>query len=287
MELAICVRDLPAAEVARLGVFAEEHGYGYVFVPDVRGGMGDPSGRISGRDAFVSLAAMFQCTTRVQGSVGVAAVPFHQPAPLALTAGTLAEQSGGRFLLGVGISHRESVTRHGVPFPDKPLAAMRSWVKQLSQRSADGLSFGAGFPLLVGALGPRMVALGAAEADGVVLNWLTPQHAAATVRDVRAAAATSNRRGLTVLYVRISPADIVAADAKGYDALANYHQHFVNQGLHDPAAIVAGTCLPAEDVPRARDRLAAYGEAGIDVVCLYAHGYDEPARLEVLEALAD
>ena len=76
------------------------------------------------------------------------------------------------------------------------------------------------------------------------------------------------------------------ADAKGYDALANYHQHFVNQGLHDPAAIVAGTCIPADDVPRARDRLAAYREAGIDVVCLYAHGYDEPDRLKVLEALA-
>ena len=38
MELGICVRDLPAAEVARLGGFAEDHGYAEVYVPDIRGG---------------------------------------------------------------------------------------------------------------------------------------------------------------------------------------------------------------------------------------------------------
>ena len=69
MELGICVRDLPAAEVARVGHLAEEQGYGYVFVPDVRGGMGDPAGRLGGRDAFVSLGAMFEATTIVQGAV--------------------------------------------------------------------------------------------------------------------------------------------------------------------------------------------------------------------------
>src|SRR5918998_507896 len=111
MELGICVRDLPAAEVARLGRFAEAHGYSHVFVPDVRGGMADPAGQLSGRDAFVSLGALFEATSSVRGAVGVAAVPFHQPGPLALAAATLAEQSDGRFLLGVGVSHRESTER--------------------------------------------------------------------------------------------------------------------------------------------------------------------------------
>jgi alkanesulfonate monooxygenase SsuD/methylene tetrahydromethanopterin reductase-like flavin-dependent oxidoreductase (luciferase family) len=286
MELGICVRDLPATEVARVGHLAEEQGYGYVFVPDVRGGMGDPSGRLGGRDAFVSLAALFGATSLVQGAVGVAAMPFHPPTTLALTAATLNEQSEGRFLLGIGVSHRESTERHGIPFPDRPVAATRDWVRELRRRSEEGLAFGGGFPILVGALGDRMVRLGAAEADGVVLNWLTPEHAATAVKGVRDAAAVTGRRGFCVLYARLSPAGAVRADAVGYDSLANYHHHFVRQGLVDPEAIVAGTCLSAEDPGAARAQLDAYADAGIDLLCLYPHGFDEVERARLLTALA-
>ena len=75
-------------------------------------------------------------------------------------------------------------------------------------------------------------------------------------------------------------------DAVGYDALANYHQHFVRQGLLDPEAIVAGTCLSAEDRGAARAQLDAYEEAGIDVLCLYPHGFDEVERARLLTSLA-
>jgi hypothetical protein len=88
-----------------------------------------------------------------------------------------------------------------------------------------------------------------------------------------------------VLYVRISPPAAAHADAVSYDALANYHHHFVAQGLTTPEQIVAGTCLPSDDPAAARDRLAAYAEAGIDVVCLYPHGFDEAERSRVLASV--
>jgi hypothetical protein len=34
MDLAICVRNLPANQLADVGRFAEDHGYTEVFVPD-------------------------------------------------------------------------------------------------------------------------------------------------------------------------------------------------------------------------------------------------------------
>jgi alkanesulfonate monooxygenase SsuD/methylene tetrahydromethanopterin reductase-like flavin-dependent oxidoreductase (luciferase family) len=129
-----------------------------------------------------------------------------------------------------------------------------------------------------------MVALGAAASDGVVLNWLTPEHAATTVAQVRAAAGPG-RSPRTVLYVRISPPASAHADAVAYDSLANYHRHFVAQGLTTPEAIVAGTCVPADEPAAARDRLAAYAEAGVDVVCLYPHGIEEPDRARVLASI--
>ena len=284
MDLGVCVRDVPAAEVARLGRFAEEHGFTDVFVPDIRGGLADPAGRLSGRDAFTSLAAMFEATTSVRGAVGVAAVIFHQPVPLALTAATLQEQSGGRFTLGIGISHAEAAERMGVPFPASPMATMRDWTAELTQRSHEGLTFGTDWPVLIGALGPRMVELGATAADGVVLNWLSPDHARRSVDAVRASATRRSPR--TVLYARMSPADAVRTDAVNYDAMANYHQHFVSQELHSPDDIVAATCLAADDPSRARDRIDEYADAGLDLLCLYPHGFSESERERVLAAVA-
>ena len=282
MQLGICVRDAPAAEVARLGRFAEDHGFSHVFVPDLRGG-GAPGAPLAGRDAFVSLAALFEATSTVIGGVGVAAVIFHDATALARAAGTLTEQSDGRFVLGIGVSHPEAASRGGGTYPSSPLKEMRGWVTDMRRYAEGGLAFGGGFPILVGALRPRMVALGASEADGVVLNWLTPEHARGTVAAVRQAAGGST--ATTVLYVRVSPAEAVRADAVSYDALANYHQHFVDQGLTSPEAIIAGTCLPADDPAAARDRLAQYADAGIDVLCLYPHGFAEAERERVLGSL--
>lgn len=286
MDLGICVRDLPANEVARLGRFAEDRGFSHLFVPDVRGGGAEPGKPLGGRDAFASLAAMFEATSTVRGAVGVAAVIFHEPTALARMAGTLNELSGGRFDLGIGVSHPEAAGRGGATYPKSPLTEMRWWAEEMRRCSTGGgLSFGGGFPVLVGALGPKMVALGAADADGVVLNWLTPEHAATTVAAVREAAGPGGR-ATTVLYVRISPRQAALTDAVNYDALANYHQHLVSQGLTTPEAIVAGATLPADDPGAAKERLAAYADAGIDVLCLYPHGFDEAERERVLASVA-
>ena len=278
MELGICVRDLPAAEAGRLGPFAEDRGFGYVFVPDVRGGA-----TVTSRDAFVALAALFQSSTTVRGAVGVAAVIFHEPVALARLAATLTEQSEGRFLLGLGVSHREAAIGSGARYPSSPLAEMSRWAAEMRAASRTA-PFGTGFPVLIGALGPRMLALGAGQAEGVVLNWLTPEHARTTVEQVRSAAPQGSSP-LTVLYVRISPPEAVQADARNYDALVNYHQHFVAQGLTTREEIVAGTCLPPDDPGAVRERLTAYAEAGVDVVCLYPHGFDEGERQRVLSSI--
>jgi alkanesulfonate monooxygenase SsuD/methylene tetrahydromethanopterin reductase-like flavin-dependent oxidoreductase (luciferase family) len=286
MDLGVCVRDIAARELAGLGRFAEDHGFTDVYVPDVaNGGQLDPGGRLSGRDAFAGLAAMFSATTTVRGAVGVAAAIAHRPWALALTASTLQEQSAGRFALGVGVSHRELATRLGVPFPDAPVAYMRQWLDELRRLSGGGVAFGGGWPVLLGALGPRMLALGARAGDGVVLNWLTPEHAAASVRAVRDAA-PPGASPITVLYVRLMADEAVRRDAAAYDAAANYHRHFLAQGLPDVDAIVRGTTVPVTDPGRARDRIAAYRDAGLDLLCLYPHGLDSTERERALALLA-
>ena len=273
MELGICMRDLPVEQVVHLGRFAEDHNYSAIYLPET--GNRTPEGGLAGRSPWISLAAMFAATEHVGGAVGVAAAPFRSLPHLALSAATLNEQSDGRFSLGIGVSHREAATRLGVPFPTSPLRWMEVACDELMGQARFGVTFGQGFPVLVGALGPKMVEMGAARSDGLVLNWLTPEHAQETVALAREVGRANGRTPYTVLYVRLSPYDALHTDAVNYDAMINYHQHFERQGLTTPEDVVAGTCLQSDDVGQARDKLAAWADAGIDLVCVYPHGLNQ------------
>ena len=220
----------------------------------------------------------------MRGAVGVAAAIAHHPGPLALTASTLQEQSGGRFSLGVGVSHRELANGLGVPFPDSPVAYMHRWLTELRRRSTDGVAFGGGWPVLLGALGPRMLRLGRPPPMG----WCStgshpstpPSRCGPSERD------RGGRSPRTVLYVRLMSDDAVRRDALTYGTLENYHRHFVAQGLHGPEAIAAGTTLPLGDIGAARARIDEYRESGLDLLCIYPHTLTSPERAHDLEALA-
>jgi alkanesulfonate monooxygenase SsuD/methylene tetrahydromethanopterin reductase-like flavin-dependent oxidoreductase (luciferase family) len=284
MELAICVRNLTAAELTAAGRFAEDNGFAEVFVPDsARGGALDAQGRLGGRDAFIGFAAMLSATKTVKATVGVAAVPMHNRLVLPNLASTLQELSGGRFSLGLGVSHPEQTARLGVEFPARQIDYMREWIRDLTSRSRDGMTFGAGWPVMLAALGPRMVRLGAEEADGLVLNWLTPEHAAKSVEAVRQAA-PAGAKPRVALYLRLMTAETAHNDAVRYDAMANYHRNFLAQGLDDHAAVVTHTTLPRDDIGAARDRIEEYRSAGIDTLCIYPVGFEADDR-RALESL--
>jgi alkanesulfonate monooxygenase SsuD/methylene tetrahydromethanopterin reductase-like flavin-dependent oxidoreductase (luciferase family) len=283
MQLGVCVRDLPANDIVRLGQFCEDNGYSSVYLPE--SGNRTPGGGLGGRSPYISLAAMFASTTTVQGAVGVAAAPFRSLPHLALSAATLQEQSEGRFTLGIGVSHKEAAARLGVPFPTSPMRWMEVAIDELMGQSMFGVEFGKKFPVLVGALGPKMVELGASKSDGVVLNWLTPEHTATTIAGAREAGRAGGRTPHTVLYLRLSPADALETDAVNYDAMANYHHHFARQGLTTTDAIVARTCLDVANIDRAREQVAAYAETGLDLLCIYPHGLTTNERETALAAL--
>jgi len=283
MDLAICVRNLPARDVAEVGRFAQDNGYAEVFVPDgATGGATDAEGRLTGRDAFAGFAAMFAATSTVRGTLGVAATPMHHRLVLPVIASTLNEMSDGRFSLGLGVSHPEQTTRFGVAFPDKQIDYMRGWIRDLKARSSGGMAYGGGWSVLIAALGPRMVQLGAEEADGLILNWLTPEHAASSVRRVRAAA-PSGRTPRVAIYLRLMDAAAARDDAVRYDAMANYHRNFAAQGINTADDIVTLTTLPRHDLGAARARLEEYRASGLDTVCIYPISFDTEDRRALKE----
>ncbi len=212
-----------------------------------------------GRDALLLCQAWAAATTDLEVGVAVAPLWTRSPAQLAMASATLQEASGGRFLLGLGVSHPASMGPwHGVSVR-RPLTASRELLTILAQLEAgeesavDGeVLSSTGLRLAItppppparrylAAMGPRMLALAGAEADGVLLNWAGPAEVARAGAAVREAAVAAGRDPASVevaTYVRVAIAeDRAAAEAalaqqiSAYGALPAYAAHLERQGF--------------------------------------------------------
>ena len=127
-----------------------------------------------------------------------------------------------------------------------PLALVRTGIETL--RSATDAA------IVVGALGPKMRRLAAERADGVLLNWLTPQAAADADAELRTAASASVAPALrAVLYVRTITAPdarpVLEREAERYETVPTYAANFERLGIHAIDATVTDAAgLAAFDV---------------------------------------
>lgn len=144
------------------------------------------------RDTPLVLAAYAAETTRI--GLGTAVMPIYtrHPTAMAQMALTLDELSGGRFRLGIGVSHQVTVEGMWGLSIAHPVAAMRDYlaiVRSLvvtGAASHEGAHFTTrapytaprreGLPILISALSPRMLELAGELADGVSLWMCAPTY---------------------------------------------------------------------------------------------------------------
>ncbi|WP_448811448.1 LLM class flavin-dependent oxidoreductase [Agromyces bauzanensis] len=127
-----------------------------------------------------------------------------------------------------------------------PLALVRDGIATL--RAATDAA------IVVGALGPKMRRLAAERADGVLLNWLTPQAAADADAELRSAASAAVAPALrSVLYVRtIAEPDarpVLEREVARYEKVPSYAANFARLGVRPiDTTISSAADLPAFDV---------------------------------------
>jgi 5,10-methylenetetrahydromethanopterin reductase len=194
--------DLSVAELTALAGAAENAGFDQVWV----------SNDLLLRSAPVLAAALAARTSRISLGIGVMNPYSVHPSELAMMAATLQEASGGRFLLGIGAGAEEFLGWAGIA-RTAPLATTRAAVVTLrmllGHRDADrsllpawaredaaALKFPAGrpVPVYVGAMGPRMLAMAGAHADGA-LPLLYPPETYAAARAAVLSGAVSSGEG--------------------------------------------------------------------------------------------
>ena len=152
---------------------------------------------IAGRDSLTLLMAYAAASERVRLGTGVVPIFSRTPVTMAQTAATLDEYSGGRMVLGLGVSHKVTVENwHGAKI-DKPVTQMREYVAAVrailrgepppeSERFPTKFQFmgyeaRSDLPIYVAALSQNMLKLAAQAADGVMLWLCSPSYIRDTV----------------------------------------------------------------------------------------------------------
>jgi alkanesulfonate monooxygenase SsuD/methylene tetrahydromethanopterin reductase-like flavin-dependent oxidoreductase (luciferase family) len=219
-------------------------------------------------EGLAALAAWAEGSRHIDLGVGVMALDRHEPEAIAQRVRQLGLPRE-RLLLGVGAGFRS-----------RPLEVIRDGVSELRRLMP-------GVRVVVAAMGPRMCALGGEIADGVLLNWMTPERTSWGRDRVHEGARAAGRAPTEVTvygYVRVAlgpGAEVrLERESRWYAGTPHYARHFEAMGVD--AASVGEAVEAPEDLPA---RLSRY--KGLDVVVVRALSERTPtAVLDIARAAA-
>lgn len=173
-----------ATDVRSMAAAVEEAGFDVVSV-----------GEVAGVELFSTLAAIASATTSIRILGAVLPMVSRSPALAAMGIASVADLADGRFVAGIGASSPTMAHWHGRPM-GRPAADLERYVADVRTALSGGALTGDGFgpafrlqrppvdvPVLLAAIGPRMLQLAGRVGDGVLLS-LCPT---AEVADRRAA----------------------------------------------------------------------------------------------------
>lgn len=291
----------PIQDCIKMGLAAEELGYGGVWIADSHSVM---------RDAYAILSVLAVQTSRIKLATGVTHTVTRHPAVLANSCATLHELSGGREILGIGVGE-SAVANLGLR-PEKlavfeqKLRVIRALMKgETVEYEGTDIQMawsGAEVPIVMACSGPKSLQLGGRIADGILFQvGSDPAFVRYALDNIRYGAEQAGRKLEDIkLYMRIACAVLddrerAREDVKGYASVAaggifktvpreyfndelwdeldrfksqyDYAEHGSNQAKHKALLtdrIVDATAIagsPEEAIPRFKE-IAAMGVDG-------------------------
>ena len=259
--------SLSAAEASAYVRRVDELGYGTLWVPET-----------VGREPFTFLGMLSGETTRLNLGTSIASIWGHDAQATRMAAMTLTEATGGRFVLGLGVSHPHLATKlRGHAF-ERPLTRMREYLAAYRSAIYRGPTFdGEEPPVLVAALRERMTDLAATDADGAFPYLVTPERVA--WMRARLDAAANGARPVLAVSLPVALTDTGGREAaraylKPYLRTPTYQVSWELQGFEPadwepPGSERLVDAMIATGPPNeARRRLDELTEAGADHVAI-------------------
>ncbi len=247
-----------------------------------------------GYDAVSPLAYLAAKTSRIRLGSGIIQAGTRTPALVAMTATSLASMSGGRFLLGLGVSGPQVVEGwHGIRF-ERPVRRMREIIEivrlavkgerlqyagkvyQLPLPGGEGRALRSGaparahIPIYLATLSPKSLEMTGELADGWLGTSFMPEHANVFFEHIAVGAARAGR----------SLADL-DLQAGGFVALSDDVERLIPRRKPGLAFTLGAMGSREHNFYNAAFRRAGYADAAIEIQNLWLDGKREEAAARV------
>jgi probable F420-dependent oxidoreductase len=257
------LQRLAAAEAGAAARAFESDGYAAAWIPESLGS----------KELFSHAATLLAATDRLVFASGIANIHARDPMAMANGAKTLGEAYPGRFVLGIGVSHANSVATRGGTYR-KPLETMRAYLEAIDAAQYAAPEPDPPVPLVLAALGPRMLELAAERADGAHPYFVPVEHTSFARNHLGTAPCLAVEQTAVLTTDIAEGRRIARAFAKHYLAQPNYANNLRRLGWGDQDLAGEGSdrlidaVIAIGDVDAVVARVRAHLEAGADHVCV-------------------
>jgi len=272
-----------APQAAEFAAEIESLGYSALWTPEA-----------VGRDPFALISRLSASTKKLVFATGIANIYARDPMSLNAIQHTVGEITGGRFVLGLGVSHIPLVTNVRGHEYGKPVTTMRNYLDAMAKSIYMGPRPEAETPIVLAALRPNMLKLAAEKTAGAHPYNVTPEHTR-RAREIMGPGPTLAPEQMVLRETNATKArEVARKNLATYLPLPNYYENWRWLGFEDAdwqnggsdRLIDAIVCWGDED--RIRAHIQAHHDAGADHVCIQPFRPDgQPGPdLELLRALA-
>jgi probable F420-dependent oxidoreductase len=252
-----------AAEIERLG-------YPAIWIPE----------SVDSREALSHAAWLLASTERAVIATGIASIWARDASAAANGGRMLTDAYPGRFVLGLGVSHKRSVAKRGSDYRG-PYTRMREYLDEMDRAPSSAPEPETPMRIMLAALGPRMLELAAQRTLGAHPYFVPVEHTAFARARLGAEPVLAVEQ-TAVLETDPGRARRVARSfAADYFALPNYASNLRRMGYtaEDVSGMGSDRAIDAViawgDADRIASRVREHLQAGADHVCIQVVSEDE------------
>ncbi len=288
-------------DLRALAVTAEGAGFEAIYSPEV-----PPFSAISNAQVFA------ESTSKIKVGTWITNIFMRRPVICAAEAMTVQEVSGGRMVLGLGVSHKPVNDKFGIDMGN-PVEAMENYlaeIKPILDGSSELLSIKRAlpaFPVLIAGLTNSAARLAGRAADGLMPYMSPPEYIKQLKAQVAEGAKEAGREPSEIemtngipSFVSDSLEDAINAAKMGLSGYARfpfYQRLITNIGYGDVVELIKSGSKPHEvftdelidavalvgPAERCRERLEIHREAGVDLPIIVPGAVGKQSNVEVME----
>jgi probable F420-dependent oxidoreductase len=252
---------------------------------------------IGSKEALSHAATLLAGSPRMVIATGIASIYARDATAMINGGRTLLDAYPGRFVLGIGVSHAPSVATRGSTY-GRPVETMTAYLDAMASVAWAGPEPAGRVPVVLAALGPRMLELAAERADGAHPYFVPVEHTAMARERLGSGAFLAVEQTAVIDSDPARAREVARAFSQRYLSLENYANNLRRLGWSDDDIAGGGSdrlidaVVAQGPVEAVAERVRAHLDAGADHVCVQLRSRD-PRDLcaagyrELLEALAE